>query len=373
MFNKKVLSILLIMLLNMTFLVGCSIEIKDMLHKSNELNIKLLLPGALEDNSINDLAGTGINKIKNEFGDRVNIEVIEMGFDETKFESLLLDTVKSDADIIITGQLSMKKHIEYIAQLYPDKKFLLYDTEVDYYKYNLENVYSITYKQNEAGFLAGVLAALITKSDMELVNEEKIIGFIGATKESEVIKDFLIGYIEGAKYIDKNIKVKIDYVGSFTDIQKAKELTLNQYLNGVDIVFTAAGPASAGSIEAALNSKKYVIGVDRDQALVYEGKEEQKYIVSSALKRVDNSIALVMESFFKNSLEFNNHVNLGIKEAAIELAENNIYTSTVNENIRNKVSEITKELKCGKIKIKSTLDMDEYELNKIINSVNFIK
>lgn len=373
MFNKKVLSILLIMLLNMTFLVGCSIEIKDMVHKSNELNIKLLLPGTLEDNSINDLASTGVNKIKNEFGDRVNIEVIEMGFDETKFESLLLDTVKSDADIIITGQLSMKKHIEYIAQLYPNKKFLLYDTEVDYYKYDLENVYSITYKQNEAGFLSGVLAALITKSDMEFANEESSIGFIGATKESEIINDFLVGYIEGAKFIDKDIKVKIDYADSFTDIQRVKELTLNQYLNGVDIVFTAAGLASKGSIEAALDSKKYVIGVDRDQALVYEGREEQKHIVSSVLKRVDNSIALVMESFFKNSLQINNNINLGINEGVIELAQNDIYTSTVNEDIRNKVSEITKELKCGKIKIKSVLDMDEYELNKLINLVNFIK
>lgn len=373
MFNKKLLSILFISLINIIFLVGCSIDIKDMLQKSKDINIKLLLPGTLEDNSINDLASIGINKIKSEFGDKVNIEIIEMGFDETKFESLLLDTVKSDVDIIITGQLSMKKYIEDIAQIYPQKKFLLYDTEVNYYKYNLKNVYSITYKQNEAGFLSGVLAALITKSDMEFANNENIIGFIGAKQESEVIKDFLVGYIEGAKYIDKDIKIKIDYVGSFTDIKRAKELTLNQYLNGVDIVFTAAGPASIGSIEAAIDSKKYIIGVDRDQSLLYEDKENRKHIISSALKRVDNSIAIAIEAFLKNSLEFKNHINIGVKEEAIELAENDIYNSNVSEDIRIKVSEIIKELKSDKIKIKSALDMDEQELNKMITSINFIK
>ena len=226
----------------------------------------------------------------------------------------------------------------------------------------------MTYKQNEAGFLAGTLAALVTTSDMELANEEKVIGFVGARDTSAVINDFLVGYIEGAQFVDKDIKVEVAYVGSFTDTAKAKELTLAQYSNGADVVFTSAGPASAGSVEAARDSKKYVIGVDSDQALAYEGKEEQKYIISSALKRVDNSLALTMESFLNDSLEFNSHSVLGIKEDAIGLAENDIYTSTVNEEIRTKVAEIAEELKSDKITVNTALGMEESKLKEIINS-----
>ena len=368
MFKKKILSTLLAVGLSATFLVGCGAGGEETASQSDKVNVKLLVTGALGDKGINDSANAGVEKIKDQFGDKVDVEVVEMGFDQTKFEPALIDASESDADVIITGGWDMKEHVENTAEQYPDKKYLIYDTDVNYDEYNLENVYSMTYKQNEAGFLAGTLAALVTTSDMELANEEKVIGFVGARDTSAVINDFLVGYIEGAQFVDKDIKVEVAYVGSFTDTAKAKELTLAQYSNGADVVFTSAGPASAGSVEAARDSKKYVIGVDSDQALAYEGKEEQKYIISSALKRVDNSLALTMESFLNDSLEFNSHSVLGIKEDAIGLAENDIYTSTVNEEIRTKVAEIAEELKSDKITVNTALGMEEAKLKEIINS-----
>ena len=368
MFKKKILSTLLAVGLSATFLVGCGAGGEETTSVSEKVNVKLLVTGALGDKGINDSANAGAEKIEEQFGDKVDVEVVEMGFDQTKFEPALIDASESDADVIITGGWDMKEHVENTAEQYPDKKYLIYDTDVNYDEYNLENVYSMTYKQNEAGFLAGTLAALVTTSDMELANEEKVIGFVGARDTSAVINDFLVGYIEGAQFVDKDIKVEVAYVGSFTDTAKAKELTLAQYSNGADVVFTSAGPASAGSVEAARDSKKYVIGVDSDQALAYEGKEEQKYIISSALKRVDNSLALTMESFLNDSLEFNSHSVLGIKEDAIGLAENDIYTSTVNEEIRTKVAEIAEELKSDKITVNTALGMEESKLKEIINS-----
>ena len=368
MFKKKILSTLLAVGLSATFLVGCGAGGEETTSGSEKVNVKLLVTGALGDKGINDSANAGAEKIEEQFGDKVDVEVVEMGFDQTKFEPALIDASESDADVIITGGWDMKEHVENTAEQYPDKKYLIYDTDVNYDEYNLENVYSMTYKQNEAGFLAGTLAALVTTSDMELANEEKVIGFVGARDTSAVINDFLVGYIEGAQFVDKDLKVEVAYVGSFTDTAKAKELTLAQYSNGADVVFTSAGPASAGSVEAARDSKKYVIGVDSDQALAYEGKEEQKYIISSALKRVDNSLALTMESFLNDSLEFNSHSVLGIKEDAIGLAENDIYTSTVNEEIRTKVAEIAEELKSDKITVNTALGMEESKLKEIINS-----
>lgn len=368
MFKKKLLSILLAAGLSATFLVGCGAGGEETASQSDKVNVKLLVTGALGDKGINDSANAGAEKIKDQFGDKVDVEVVEMGFDQTKFEPALIDASESDADVIITGGWDMKEHVENTAEQYPDKKYLIYDTDVNYDEYNLENVYSMTYRQNEAGFLAGTLAALVTTSDMELANEEKVIGFVGARDTSAVINDFLVGYIEGAQFIDKDIKVEVSYVGSFTDTAKAKELTLAQYSNGADVVFTSVGPASAGSVEAARDSKKYVIGVDSDQALAYEGKEEQKYIISSALKRVDNSLALTMDSFLNDSLEFNSHSVLGIKEDAIGLAENDIYTSIVKEEIRNKVAETAKQLKDDKVTVNSALGMEEAKLKEIINS-----
>ncbi|MGL6107858.1 BMP family ABC transporter substrate-binding protein [Romboutsia sp.] len=367
MFKKKIMATLLAMGLSASVLVGCASGSEESKGADGDkVSVKLLVTGALGDKGFNDSANEGIKKIEEKFGDKVDVEVVEMGFDQTKFEPSLTDASESDADIIITGGWDMKEHVENTAETYKEKKYIVYDTDVNYDEYDLDNVYSMTYKQNEAGFLAGALAALVTSSDMELANEEKVIGFVGARDTSAVINDSLVGYIEGAKFIDKDVKVEVSYVGSFTDTAKAKELTLAQYSKGADVVFTAAGPASAGSVEAARDSKKYVIGVDSDQALAYEGKEEQKYIISSALKNIDTSLVEAMDKYLNDTLEFNTHDVLGIKEGQVGLAENDIYTSTVSEDIRNKVNEVSEELKTGKVKVTTALGMDEAKLKEII-------
>ncbi|RDY28540.1 BMP family ABC transporter substrate-binding protein [Romboutsia weinsteinii] len=369
MFKRKLVSALLVMSMGVAALTGCSSASGDSEKgDSDKIKVSLLVTGALGDKGFNDSANAGIKAIEKQFGDNVEVETIEMGFDQTKFEPSLLDASESDADVIVTGGWDMKAHIENTASLYQDKKYIVYDTDVDYDSYELENVYSMTYKQNEAGFLAGALAALVTTSDMELANPEKKIGFVGARDTSAVINDFLVGYIEGAKFIDKDVTVDVSYVGSFTDSAKAKELTLAQYTNGVDVVFTSAGPASVGSIEAAAASKKYVLGVDSDQAMAYEGKDEQQYIISSALKRVDNSLVGAVEKLLNDELKFNTHEVLGVKEKGVELANNEIYTTTVPEAIRTKVEEVSTQIADGKIKVTTALGMDEAKLKEIIKN-----
>lgn len=369
MFKKRLVSALLVMSMGVAALTGCSNGSEDSKGgDSDKVKVSLLVTGALGDKGFNDSANAGIKEIEKKFGDKVEVETIEMGFDQTKFEPSLVDASESDADVIITGGWDMKEHLEKTAPLYEDKKYIVYDTDVDYDSYDLENVYSMTYKQNEAGFLAGALAASVTTSDMEFANAEKKIGFVGARDTSAVINDFLVGYIEGAKFIDKDVTVEVSYVGSFTDSAKAKELTLAQYTNGVDVVFTSAGPASVGSIEAAAQSKKYVLGVDSDQALAYEGKDEQQYIISSALKRVDNSLVLAVEKYLNDELPFNSHEVLGIKEDGVALANNAIYQEKVTEAIRTKLEEVANEMKDGKITVSTALGMEEKDLKEIINN-----
>ena len=94
----------------------------------------------------------------------------------------------------------------------------------------------------------------------------------------------------------------VSYVGSYVDSATAKDLALTQYANNADTVFVAAGPASVGVIEAAAESKKYVIGVDSDQAEAYAGKPEREYIISSAIKNVGESLYLSVEKAAEDKL-----------------------------------------------------------------------
>ena len=117
MFKKKILSTLLAVGLSATFLVGCGSEEKDVSSNGEKVNVKLLVTGALGDKGFNDSANAGMKKIEKQFGDKVNVDVVEMGFDQTKFEPSLVDASESDADIIITGGWDMKEHVEKTAEI----------------------------------------------------------------------------------------------------------------------------------------------------------------------------------------------------------------------------------------------------------------
>ena len=320
-----------------------------------KVKVTLLVTGSFGDKAFNDSAQAGMKKIESEMGDQVEVEMIEMGSDKTKFEGSMLDAAESDADIIITGLWDMKEITEQVAQEFPEKKFIIFDTDVDYTLGDLSNVYSMSYKQNEGAFLAGVLAASVTSSDMEFANEDAVIGFVGAKDTAAVINDSAVGYIEGAQFVNPDIKVLVSYVGSYVDSATAKELALTQYSSGADCVFVAAGPASVGVIEAGAESQKYVIGVDSDQALAYEGKDEANYIISSAIKGVGDSLFSSIERAQAGELPYGEHETLGLAEGAVGLADNEIYNTVVPEDVRTAVDGAKEKLLAGEVTVDLSL------------------
>ena len=375
--KKKWLCSLLAMTMTAAMLFGCGSD-KDTAKDSGKeasdeasgekVKVSLLVTGSFGDKAFNDSAQAGMERLESEMGDKVEIEMIEMGNDKTKFEGSLLDASESDADIIVTGLWDMKEITENVALDFPDKKYIIYDTDIDYAAGDLSNVYSMSYKQNEGAFLAGVLAASATVSDMEHANADATIGFVGAKDTAAVINDSAVGFIEGARFVNPDIKVLVSYVGSYVDSATAKELALTQYSSGADVVFVAAGPASVGAIEAAAESQKYIIGVDSDQALAYEGKPEAEYIISSAIKGVGDSIVKAVERSLNDELPYGEHEILGLEDEVVGLADNEIYQSAVPEDVRAAVDAAKEKLLAGEVTVDTAFGMDEAKLKEIIGS-----
>lgn len=170
------------------------------------------------------------------------VKVVEMTYDETKWMPTLLEfSDDPETDIIIVGTWQMVRKTTRSCTQYPDKKYIIFDSAVDYSLGGLDNVYSIEYKQNKCSFLAGAVGAS-TKTGT--------IGFVGGM-ENNVINDFLIGYIQGAKQVKEDIKMSIGYVGNFNDSAKAKELTLAQINQNADIIYQVASTAGLGVIDGA--------------------------------------------------------------------------------------------------------------------------
>src|SRR5699024_8252507 len=114
---------------------------------------------------------------------------------------------------------------------YPDITFILFDSEVDYESYDVENVYSIVYNANEASYLAGYLGAR--------QSEEGVLGFLGG-EELPIINDFLLGFIDGALLADEDVKIHSSFADSWSDSARGKELTNSMIDGNADIIFAAA-------------------------------------------------------------------------------------------------------------------------------------
>lgn len=379
---KKIVACVMVTAMAMGMMVGCS----EKENKSNDGGnktesaskdtegddkVKITLLGAgYGDKSFWDSSKLGVERAGEEFSDKIEVNVVDMSSDEKKWQSAIHEAGESDADVIITGSFQQKENVEEIAGDYPDKKWVVFDTDVDYDTYGLENVYSMGYKANESGFLAGMVAAHMTTTSNEGINSEKVIGFIGAMENNLVIQNFLIGYIEGAKYVDPEIKVAVSYIGSFSDSAKAKEIALAQFNSqGVDTIFSVAGAAGMGAIEAASNAGKYVIGVDSDQSLLYEGREEQDRIITSALKRVDESLVYTIDRYLNDQIPFGTYEMLGIKEGACGIVYNDIMTSYIDEAFINTLKETETKLSDGEIVVPTLDDFTTEEFDSLVNSV----
>ncbi|MCD8083337.1 MAG: BMP family ABC transporter substrate-binding protein [Clostridiales bacterium] len=335
---------------------------------SSKPSFVFVCTGQLGDKSFNDSANAGIEEIAASLG--CETKVIEIGRDQTKWEPTFQDLAEEGKyDVIISNGSSSAEVIEQVAEEFPDQKFVMFDSTMEEDKY--PNLYAISYKQNEGSYLAGVLAALVTESDMENANAEKKIGFVGGS-EHPIITDFLVGYIAGAKSVDEDIKVYVSYIGSWDDTAKGKETAIAQYNQGVDIIFPAAEQAGLGCVEAAAEMGKYIIGVDSDQAMLFAGVDEAKanVILTSVLKQVGDSLVRMAEMEMEGTVPYGKYEELGIKEGGSGIAINEYYEKNVPQEMRDEVEAKRQEVVDGKIDIPTALgDADQDEIQALINSV----
>lgn len=327
----------------------------------------LLLNGNLGDKSFYDSANDGLTRLRDEVGpDVFDFKVEQMGgtsADESKWEPTLLDYCDSgEYDVIIMGTWQMADALAKAAEEYPDQKFMFFDETFDFEgNGNPENIYNVLYKQNEVSYLVGAAAAMMTTdADMEGIDpSNKIIGFLGGM-DNQVINDFLVGYIQGAKEVEPDIKIAVAFVGDFVDSTKGKDLALAQYQNGADVGFNVAGNAGLGQIEAAADTGKYAFGVDSDQAALLP--EYAPQIPTSALKNVGNSLYRAVKLDMEGSLQYGTTETLGFAEGGVELVKDAHYEETLPEEIRTKLEEMEKSIIDGKIVVKTSVGMTTEEI-----------
>ena len=272
---------------------------------------------------------------------------------ETKTQSDLTSNLQNAAkvsDIISLAGYEFEKEIPKVAEQYKDKKFMYVDTFVD-----APNIASLIFKEQEAGYLAGYIAALQSKTGK--------VGYIGGTKIPPVER-FGIGFVQGAKAAKSDIKVMYNYSGTFSDTNKGKTLAATMYDSGADVIFVAAGNTGNGVIseakERGIIDMSKSVGVDKDQ---YEegifkgkdkdGKEYQKSaILTSAVKNIEVAVTKILNEIKEGKFSKGEHI-FGIKENGVGIPKEN---PNLSEEAKTKIAKAIEELKSGKVEVVATGD-----------------
>ena len=361
---KKTICCLLVMVMAFSFAAGGRSAWAAASAGDRLKNVMFVVTGNLGGGTNNDDVYAAISDLLNASGG--NVDTFECRMDTSLYESTLMQAAEAgEYDLIVTGFGTMVEPLSNTAAKFPKQKFLIFDTIMNYSNGANSNVISVQVLQNQGSFLAGALAALITKSDAKLANSEKMVGFVGAI-ESTAIIDFLMGYIDGVNYVDSSIEVLYSFVGNHTDSALAKELGLAQFQRNADVVF-ACGGNGLGVAEAALDANRYVIGVDFDYAKRLEGTsvETARHVLTSVIKDYRGMVYPILEGIDNGAAKWGAHTYISYAEGGVFLADNEYTKAIVTQSVQTEYEKVVKELKSGNVAIHTAYGASTEEIEAV--------
>jgi basic membrane protein A len=299
--------------------------------------------GKINDGTFNQYAYTGLQKAEKDLG--IGVKYIET-VAQADYSKNIQSLVEQKCEVIVAVGFMMGDAIKEASGKYPDTKFAIVDFA---YEPAIANVRGLVFAEDEAGYMAGALAASMTKS-----------GTIAAVGGMEIppVQKFLKGYEAGAKSVNADVAVKTVYIDSFIDRARGAEAAKSFMSEGADVIFGAGGQTGSGGIQAAAEAGAYVIGVDQDEYVTTfqnGGAPGSDKIISSAMKRVDQAVFLtikdVVDGKFTNGVSVYNAANGGIGLASFNKAD-----GAIPAEVKAKMEEILKGLSDGSITTGVTLN-----------------
>jgi basic membrane protein A len=301
--------------------------------------------GGLGDKSFNDLSWAGLQKAKTDLG--IDVKVLESK-QIADYESNLTQLAGAGYSPVFAVGFLMQDAVTKIATQTPNTNFGGID--ITFADPIPKNAVGLNFKEQEAGYLAGIVAGMATKDTFDSrLNSQNVIGFVGGMPIPPVQR-YEAGFVAGAKSVNPSVKVISLYAGKFDDQAKGKELGLSAISSGADVVFAAAGQTGIGTFNACQSSKKALfIGVDTDQYLTLTNPGDT--ILTSAVKRIDNAVFSVTKKAVDGAFPGGQNLTFGLTDDGVGIAPFHDFDSKVPQAIKDAVAKATADIKAGTVTV----------------------
>ena len=245
--------------------------------------------GGVYDKSFNQTTWEGLEALAAENS------AFEVNYLESKAESDYATNIETfvdeDYDLIICVGYMLANACREAAETYPDQKFAIIDDNTNE---DLPNVACLMFSQQQASYLVGIVAGMMTKSN--------VVGYVQGMY-SDSMNLFDIGYIAGVKSVNPDAEVLQYNANTFADPTIGSAAATDMITKGADVIYHAAGGTGSGVIEACATNKVWAIGVDTDQSPL-----APDYVVTSAMKRVDIAAQDISLAVLNDTFQAGTHV-----------------------------------------------------------------
>lgn len=259
--------------------------------------------GKINDRSFNQSAWRGVQQAHEELG--ALVQYIETADVRDSYKNITT-FANENYDVIVTVGFNLREATRTAAEAYPDIKFIGVDQ--DQFEGNLDNVAGLVFPEDQAGFLVGALAALMSETHR--------VGAVCATDDIPPVWRLGEGYKAGAAYADEEKGIKTDvlvmyhndvsFETTFVDPDWGETSANAMVKEGVDVIFGCGGVTGNGAITAAARAGIYAIGVDTDQYLTLP--EVAPRMLSSAMKLITPGVFELLQSAKDGSFPSGNYL-----------------------------------------------------------------
>jgi basic membrane protein A len=254
--------------------------------------------GRVNDGTFNQFAHEGAVDATDDFD--LEYDFIETE-SETDYAANIQTCIDEGFDVVATIGFLIADATIAAAEANPDVYFIGVD---QFIVDGPENMVGVQFREDQSGFMAGVLAALVANE-----NEEDVIAGVYGI-DVPAVKRFRNGYEQGALYVNPDWEIGTNILGAYADsfIDQAQGISLAQQFigEGAAVIFGAGGPLGSAAIAEAAAQGIYVIGVDQDEYVTTFSNGEvegSEFIISSAQKRVDQGVYDMIAALAEGDME----------------------------------------------------------------------
>jgi len=241
------------------------------------MKVAIIAPSASNDLAFTQSIVDAVNTLKEEY--ELEVAITDGTFVVDDAAAAIRDYAKEGYDLVIAHGSQSGGSLKEIAPDFPDTAFT-WGTSAD--TFGLPNVSSYEAMSNEGGYVMGVMAGAMTKSN--------VIGVVGPIEVGDA-KLYVDGFVAGAKANNSDAQVNVNYIGSFGDVALSAEAGKAHIANGADVM-TGTAQMVVGAVGAARSENVAWFGTQANQT-----KLGKKVVVASQVYKWE----VVLRTIFDNA------------------------------------------------------------------------